>query len=85
MKFGMEVLQGWPVMRPSSGQTCARRAARRAARRGGFLAKNLFFLIFFAHIIFFPSTFFFLQLKISPWTLIFFDFFKLRIFNTNII
>ena len=32
LKFGMEVPQGWPVMRPSSGRMCARRAARRAAR-----------------------------------------------------
>ena len=36
LKFGMEVPQGWPVMRPSSGRTCARRAARRAAPGGCF-------------------------------------------------
>ena len=36
LKFGMEVLQGWPVMRPSSGRTCARRAVRGAAPKGCF-------------------------------------------------
>ena len=36
IKFGMEVPQGRPVMRPSSGRTCAHRAARGTARGGCF-------------------------------------------------
>ena len=36
LKFGMEVLQVWPVMRPSSGRTCARRATPGAALGGCF-------------------------------------------------
>ena len=36
LKFGMEVPQGWTVMRPSSGQMCARRAAPGAIPVGCF-------------------------------------------------